>query len=106
MGDLKQTSKEVKFALRRDKPQGNSTRYVATGSVITDFRGERWLFQRISRPPTTGKGGKIIVSNFGPPEREREFYPSVFDCTIVPVVREFTKVPFQTFSMIEEESCG
>lgn len=56
---------------------------VKRGDRIRDFRGETWEFQYVSRDPSPGKGGKVVVSvptvNGG---GEREFYPSVFNLVL------------------------
>jgi hypothetical protein len=60
---------------------------VTIGDVVTSFRGERWVFDGISRVPGDGTAteGKVLVSEPGGGRRNRrELYRSVFNLTIVP----------------------
>lgn len=62
-----------------------SGKEIKTGDEIADFRGEKWIFDCISKAPGGGSTGKISVKhpNGGRDDWGREFYPSVFDFEIV-----------------------
>lgn len=47
---------------------------------IVSFRDEEYQFLRITQLPRTDSQGKILVVG---KNGEREYYPSVFDCTII-----------------------
>jgi hypothetical protein len=55
-------------------------RLVTQGDIVTDFRGDDWVFVRASRAREPGKSGKVIVrrNNF-----KREFYDNVFKLEVV-----------------------
>lgn len=57
-----------------------SGRAVHEGQELTDFRGEKWAFVQV-----TGRG-KIYVRKGND---YREFFPSVFKLSLVPVERNF-----------------
>lgn len=75
-------------------------RTVSAGEEVTDFRGEKWTFDRVSRLPGGNSQGKVLASrpcghtaqDHGPKGRvywctgqeRRELYPSVFDLVIQP----------------------
>lgn len=44
--------------------------------VIKDFRGQEWRFVRVSRRPSPGLDGKVVVKDEF--DRQREFYWTVF----------------------------
>jgi hypothetical protein len=52
-----------------------STVALAPGAILTDFRGEEWVFEQITRPKTEGRSAKVEVSQDG---HTREFYAEVF----------------------------
>ncbi len=63
------------------------TEVVEPGSILTDFRGERWVLVAASRETMPGKSGKVLVD---PVERgmRREFYVTVFGHDLAVFARE------------------
>ncbi len=51
---------------------------VQAGDELKSFRGEWWVFDRISRMPEPGRSGKVEVHDPEDPTRKMEFYDSVF----------------------------
>lgn len=55
-----------------------STVALGPGAIITDFRHEEWVFDRVSRPASPGRLAKVEVHDPTDPTYTREFYASVF----------------------------
>lgn len=55
-----------------------STVALAADAIITDFRGEEWVFDRVSRGPQPGRSAKVEVHDLEDSTHTREFYASVF----------------------------
>lgn len=53
---------------------------VTPDSIITDFRGDDWRFIGITRVPNGASTGRVYVDNGS---YKTEFFPSVFNLTIV-----------------------
>lgn len=45
------------------------------GDTIKDFRGELWVFRKVTRGPSEGRSAKVEVQKDG---EIREFYSTVF----------------------------
>jgi hypothetical protein len=68
----------------------NEDRIIQDGDEVISFRGETWTFIRVSRNPNGSSTGRVEVKSSDPARNmtsgTREFYPSVFNGTIVPVM--------------------
>lgn len=56
---------------------------VKSGETIYDFRGEPWVFAGITRVPNGASTGRVYVDGAPVNNYKSEFFPSVFDLTIV-----------------------
>lgn len=66
--------------MRYDKEYSVGNRY-REGDLLADFRGGKWRFLGVSRIPDGFSNGRVYVSQG---EYKAEFFPSVFDLTIIP----------------------
>jgi hypothetical protein len=57
--------------------QETDTVALAQGALLTDFRGEDWNFEQVTRGPQPGRSAKVLVSQMDGGIC-REFYASVF----------------------------
>jgi hypothetical protein len=63
---------------------------VKKGDTLVSSRHQHYTFDYISRFPGNGSNGKIVVhSGAGLYEQTLEYYPSVFNCKIIPVEAKF-----------------
>lgn len=56
---------------------------INIGDAILDFRGESWRFLGITRLPTRASSGRVYADGAPVNNYKSEFFPSVFDLTIV-----------------------
>lgn len=77
MSHINITRKPELLAVRKD---GTA---VQAGETVTSFRGQEWTFVLASRAQsiTDGKSGKVVVRDEF--DRQREFYETVFDLTVI-----------------------
>jgi len=48
---------------------------ILPGNTIIDFRGDEWVFRKVTRGATPGRSAKVLVTAQG---SDREFYSTVF----------------------------
>lgn len=77
MSAIRITRKPELVALRKD---GTA---VQSGETVTSFRGQEWTFVCPTRAQSfsEGKSGKVVVRDEF--DRQREFYETVFDLTVI-----------------------
>jgi len=55
---------------------------ITTGTIVADFRGERWVLEGWKAPHKEGSSGFVYVRSVCERRLNREFYPSVINAFI------------------------